>query len=360
VIRSIVIGVVVGAIFLALALWGVPLDQVGNAIAQMDPVWVGVATLLWVAQYGLRSLRQLVMVRPLAPATELRTQLAITMVGFFCVNTFPARLGEVVRPFLLLEREGVPFGAGLGVVFVERIIDSVALLAALLAVLVLVQVPDRALEIAGQSLSVVDLVRTLGMLVLPPLVLGVAGLAIFGARALVLGERIVGALETRAPWPGLARVARTLLRFAASFVDGLASLREPRRLAAIVALTAINFGAMAAFTWALARAFQFEAWIGPGEALGVLCITMLGIALPAPPGFAGVFEAAVRAALAIFGVAGEELSARALAFALVFHWGPYLLLGLWAGWYLWRDGIGLGRLFRFARGSGGTPSAPPA
>ena len=99
-------------------------------------------------------------------------------------------------------------------------------------------------------------------------------------------------------------------------------------------------------------AFDFAQWIGPGEALGVLCITMLGIALPAPPGFAGVFEAAVRGALAVFGVRGEDLAARALAFALVFHWGPYLLLALWAGWFLWRDRIGLGRLFRFARGSG--------
>jgi uncharacterized membrane protein YbhN (UPF0104 family) len=108
---------------------------------------------------------------------------------------------------------------------------------------------------------------------------------------------------------------------------------------------------MIGLTWACARSFHFEAWIGFGEAAGVLCITMLGIALPAPPGFAGVFEAAVRAALAVFGVGGEAHSAAALAFALVFHWGPYLLLSAWAGYYLWRDRIGLGRVFRFARGS---------
>lgn len=355
-IRSLAIGLGVGAVFLALALWGVPLDQVGDAIAHMDPAWIGVGLVLWAAQYWLRALRQLVMVQPLAPETTYRTQLAVTLVGFFCVNTFPARLGEVVRPYLLYERDRVPFGAGLGLVFVERIVDSVGLLLTLLAVLVFVEVPERSIEIAGRSLSLVEMIRTLALVGLPPILLAVIGLAAFGARALALGERVVAAIEARIAAPRLHAFLRALLRFAANFVEGVASLREPRRLAAVVALTAVLFGMMIGLTWALARAFHFEEWIGFGEAAGVLCITMLGIALPAPPGFAGVFEAAVRAALAVFGVAGESLAARALAFALVFHWGPYLLLALWAAWYLWRDRIGIGRVFRFARG--GASAAP--
>lgn len=351
-IKSLVIGLVVGALFLALALWGVPLDQVGDAIAAMDARWVGVGILLWAGQYWFRALRQLVMVRPLAPNTTYRTQLSITLIGFFCVNTFPARLGEVARPFLLYEREGVPFGAGLGIVLVERILDSVALLIALLFVLALVDMPDHAIEIAGRSVSIVDVVRKLAFLGLPPVVAGVVGLAFFGRQALALGDRIVAAIEARITAPWVSKVLRGLLGFGDSFVQALVTLRDPRRFAAVVALTFLLFVLMAGLTWALARSFHFQEWIGPGAALGVLCITMLGIALPAPPGFAGVFEAAVRAALAVFGVAGEELAARALAFALVFHWGPYLLLALWSGWFLWRDGVGLGRVFRFARGSG--------
>ena len=352
-IRSLAIGLGVGAIFLALALWGVPLDQVGDAIARMDPLWLGAGVLLWAGQYLLRALRQLVMVQPLAPATSYRTQVAVTLVGFFCVNTFPARLGEVARPYLLYEREQVPFGSGLGLVFVERIIDSVGLLVTMLLVLVLADLPERSIEIAGRSISLVEMIRTLALVGLPPIVLGVGGLAVFGAQALALGERIVGAIEARVASPRVHALLRAALRFAGSFVEGIASLREPRRLAGVVVLTALLFVMMVGLTWALARSFHFEEWIGFGEAAGVLCITMLGIALPAPPGFAGVFEAAVRAALAVFGVGGERHAAAALAFALVFHWGPYLLLSIWAGWYLWRDRIGIGRVFRFARGGGG-------
>ncbi len=349
-IKGIAIGLVIGALFLGLALWGVPLDQVGDAIAHVDLAWLAVSAALWVVQYLLRAWRQLVLIQPLAPNTGFRTQLAITLVGFFCVNTFPARLGEGVRPYLFYERDQVPFGAGLGLVFVERIIDFAALLVAMLLVVVFADLPHRSLELFGQKVSVVDLARGTAITVLPPIVLGVVVLAAFGQRALALGDRIVTGIESRVAAPWVHRVLRGLLRFAGSFVDGVASLREPRRLVVIVVFTAVLFVAMAAFTWTLACAFHFQEWIGFGEAMGVLGITMFGIALPAPPGFAGVFEAAVRAALAVFGVAGEDLAARALAFALVFHWGPYLLLSLWAGYYVWRDKIGLGRLFRFARG----------
>ena len=355
-IKGLVIGLVVGALFLGLALWGVPLDQVGDAIADVDAVWLVAAAALWAGQYVLRAWRQLLLVQPLAPQTTYRTQLAITLVGFFCVNTFPARLGEVVRPYLMYERDQVPIGAGLGIVFVERIIDFVGLLIAMLLVVFFADVPDRSIELFGNSFSVVEWARGTAAVALPPLVLGIIGLAAFGKRALALAERIVVAIEARVAVPFVRRVLRGLLAFAGSFVDGVAGLREPRRMLLIVLFTAVLFVAMAAFTWTLACAFHFQQWIGPGEAMGVLGITMLGIALPAPPGFAGVFEAAVRAALAVFGVAGEDLAARALAFALVFHWGPYLLLAIWAGFYVWRDKIGLGRLFRFARG-GSEPEA---
>lgn len=352
-IKGIALGLVIGALFLGLALWGVPLDQVGDAIRHVDARWLAASAVLFVGQYLLRAWRQLVLIQPLAPNTTFRTQLAITIVGFFCVNTFPARLGEGARPYLFYERDQVPFGAGLGLVFVERIIDFAALLVAMLLVVVFADLPDRRLELFGQNVSVVDLARGTAITVLPPIVLGVVALAAFGGRALALGERLVAAIESRIAAPWLHRAQRLLLNFAASFVDGVASLREPRRLVVIVVFTAALFATMAAFTWTLACAFHFQEWIHFGEAMGVLGITMFGIALPAPPGFAGVFEASVRAALAVFGVSGEGLAARALAFALVFHWVPYLLLSLWAGYYLWRDKMGLGRLFRFARGGSG-------
>jgi uncharacterized membrane protein YbhN (UPF0104 family) len=209
-------------------------------------------------------------------------------------------------------------------------------------------------ELAGRSLSLLELGRGTAVAVLVPALALVGGLAVLGPTALRIGERAAAALEARVRVPSVHRLARFALRFAESFVDGIRTLRSPARLLTLAGLTAALFASMGAMMVFLARAFQLEGVIGFGEGLGVLVITMLGIALPAPPGFAGVFEAAARGGLALFGV---HDAGRALAFALLFHWFPLLLLVASGGWFLWRDRIGLGRLFRFARGGSGAPAA---
>ncbi len=349
-LRNLAIGLVVGVLFFGLALWGVPLAALADAFAQMHWFYLLHIAVAVVVQYLLRAWRQQILVRPLAPEIGFRAHLSILTVGFFCVNVFPARLGEAVRPLLFHDRAGVPLGAGFAVVLVERVLDLVAILLTLLAVVLWVELPARTVEIAGRSLPIADMGRTVALALLVPLLAGLLGLAVLGPAALRLGSRVAAELERRVDLPLLHRVTNGLLRFAAAFVEGLQTLRSPGRLVALVLLTALLFVAMGLVVSALALAFGLEDLLGFGSGMAVLTITMLGIALPAPPGFAGVFEASARAGLAIFGVGGETLAGRALAFALVFHWWPLLLLSGAAAFFLWRDRIGLGRLFRFARG----------
>jgi uncharacterized protein (TIRG00374 family) len=350
-VRTIVLGGVLGAIFLGLAFWGVPLDRLGDAFVQMRWTQIGPLTVLFVVQYLLRAWRQQALLRPLAPTTTFRANLAILTVGFFCVNAFPARLGEAVRPYLFYEREGVPLGAGFALVFVERLIDLTALLLILLGVAFWVHVPDNRIELAGRTVSMVELGRSVALAVLLPLLVGLAGLAFLGTTALRLGERMAAWLEARVRIPAVHRLTRFALHFAEAFLEGVRPLRNLRHLAWLGVLTAVLFVTMGAQMVVLARAFHLEDRIGFGAGLGVLTITMLGIALPAPPGFAGVFEAATRGGLALFGVRGDGFAGRALAYALVAHWWNFALLTAWAAYFLWRDRIGLGRLFRFARGA---------
>lgn len=349
-LRTLAVGLVFGGLFLGLALWGVPLAALGDAFARMQWVYLIHLGVITAVQYLVRAARQQVMLHPLAPGLGFREHLSITLVGFFCVNVFPARLGEAVRPLLFADRAGVPLGAGFALVLVERVFDLVALLLGLLWALAWIDLPDRAVDLAGRSVAAADLARTAATVVLAPVLGGLLALALLGPAALRLAERIVIALEARLDVPLLHRVLRTLLGFGTAFVEGLHGLRSPVRLAAVVALTVLLFVSLGAMMVALARAFGLEGRIGLAPGFAVLAITMLGIALPAPPGFAGVFEASARAGLALFGVRGEALAGTSLAFALVFHWWPFLLLCAFAGYFLWRDRIAVGRLFRFARG----------
>ncbi|MEK6738197.1 MAG: lysylphosphatidylglycerol synthase transmembrane domain-containing protein, partial [Planctomycetota bacterium] len=54
--------------------------------------------------------------------------LSITCIGFMANNVLPARVGEVLRPFLLYKRESIKFSTSMATVIVERIFDMLGLI----------------------------------------------------------------------------------------------------------------------------------------------------------------------------------------------------------------------------------------
>ena len=322
VVRRTLLGLVFGALFLALALYGVPMADLGDALASADLVWLGPVAVVFLVQQALRAWRQQVLVQALVPGSTWWANHAVLCMSFFCINTLPARLGEFVRPYLLLEKEGVPLGAGFGVVFAERVVDLLAVLAMLSMVLIWVDIPPEPIVVGGRSWEVVELGRTVGLGIFPPLLIVTAAIAIFGEPVVAFLARPAHAVKRVLP-AALGRLVDLGLGFAHAFATGLASVRQPKRLAAVLALTAVTWSWSGFMYVFLAKAFGVEDLIGWAQGIGVMVITMLGTLVPAPPGFAGVYEAFAKGALELFGMRGGELAAKALAFALVVHWWQY-------------------------------------
>ena len=85
----------------------------------------------------LRALRWRVLLRPVADV-PFRHTLPANLVGYLANNILPARLGELVRTDDLGVRSGVPRSTILGTIVVERVVDTVVLVAiASIAILVL-------------------------------------------------------------------------------------------------------------------------------------------------------------------------------------------------------------------------------
>jgi glycosyltransferase 2 family protein len=335
--RARLVGLVLGAVALWLALRGVSLAALGQALGAMNPWALVPVTAVYVVEQLVRALRQLLLVRALNPAASYPGELAVLWIGMFCVNTFPARLGEAVRPVLWHQRDGIPLAGGAGVVVAERALDVLGLLVSLLVVALWARVPAAAIAVGGVHVDFGTIGRTAAAIMLPLALAVLVGAALFG-------ERLVARLDGVAARVGGARVRRAVERAAGlvgSFAEGFRALRRPRIAGAVLALTALYFLAMGVMSLILARAFGLGAYIGLVEALGVLCVAMLGIALPAPPAFAGVFEASVRGGLALFGVVGGDLDGRALGFAVVMHGWLYLVHALGTVYFLWREGISL-------------------
>jgi hypothetical protein len=307
------IGIAIGALFLGYALEGVPFDELGTALARIDAASLAAVAGLTLLQQVFRTWRQALLLEPIAPGIPARQHLLIFQLGFLGIAVLPARLGEVVRPLMLQRRHGLPLSGGLGFVVAERMLDVIVLLAALIF----------ALDRVDAEAPAGEFVLGLRPLMLAGFVAAVVGLVV----AIWWGERLTG----RWIRPERGRVWAAL----ANFVSTLSVLRSLPRLLGGLALSAAHFACMAFSVSYVADALGFGAEIGVVESLGVLCLTMIGLALPAPPGQIGVFEGSVVAALTLFGVPPEQ-GALALAFALVVHWWPLAVhaaaTALLAGW----------------------------
>lgn len=339
--RPVLLGLVVGALALTLALWGVPLDEVGVALADADPTWLGAMAAIFLVQQLLRAARQLVLLRTVAPHHRFRTSLSVLCISFFFINTLPARLGEAVRPLLLYERDRVPVGAGVAMVFVERVIDLLSVFVMLAIVAFFVEVPHARVQLGEVEVDFMALGRSLATWVVP---LGLGGLV----GLVVVGPGLLERLRPAAALAGLpGRLVRLALVLGEGFFAGLGSLKQPVLVVQVLGLTALTWGLSAAMYPLLARSFGLEGFIDLGAGLAVLAITMLGMAVPSAPGFAGTFEAFFRAAVALFGVSGDapapgsslSLDAVAVAYALTFHWWQYAVQAATAVYFLAVDRI---------------------
>ncbi len=336
-----VLGLLLGAGCIFFATRAVDPSEIWSAFSSVRWTVLVPVALIFLVQQMLRAWRQLLLVQPVAPTARYVTQLGVLCMSFFCINSLPVRLGELVRPWLLQRKEGLELGAGFAVVVLERVIDLTATLALLGCALWLSELPSARAEGWGASVDLEVLARSVCLWVILPAV-SLLTLLVFG------GEKVAGWMARALPD---SRWQVSLSGLLESFVRAVRGVGSPRRLVLIVAVTGVTWAGTAEMIRMLADAASLGSWIGYPEALGVLALTMLSTALPAPPGFIGVYEAGALAALALFGVPSEMLLAEGLAFALVLHWWIYLVQAASAAGFFLVDEVGLYELLAGVRRS---------
>src|SRR5947199_301922 len=160
------------------------------------------------------------------------------------------------------------------------------------------------------------------------------GAAVFFGAVLVVAVLVV---HRPAPWLALlrrvthallpARFAGRLTQVAEGLVAGLEVLKSPTRFVGVVAWSLLQWLVNAAAFAVCFRAFGLP--VPPEGAFLLQGIIGFGVALPASPGFVGVFEAATRVTLAIYGIDAT----RAVSYAVAYHvstFVPITLLGLYS------------------------------
>jgi glycosyltransferase 2 family protein len=211
------IGISLVAIFILVR--SVDIGAALQVIATASPAWIAVMLVTTTIDIGARGARWRALLAPIAPL-RYRRVLGYTYIGYLANNVLPARLGELYRSHALGEGEGVSRPTVLGTVVVERVVDTVMVVAiASLAVLVL--------SVRGVMQSAVLLGLAFVALLIIALGLGMAAHRLPGA------DRVTAIIAKR---PRLLELARRLQ-------EGLQVAGKPRPVAIALGFSAVAWAA---------------------------------------------------------------------------------------------------------------------
>jgi uncharacterized protein (TIRG00374 family) len=309
--RQIWLGLGGTVLFLALFFWQTDLREFLNAMRDADYRWAALGVMLWFVAAWPRSLRWKLILRPLRPLPVVILY-PVLIIGYMTNNLLPARLGELVRAYILGERYALSKAAVLGTVVVERVADGLTLVALM--------------AVAGAFIGLGSAVGLLAM----------AMAALFVVAFLILvvammkrdaAEKAIKALCQPLPRPWQGKV----LQLADAFLDGLMALRSPWALVGVMATGGVAWALEAAMYFVVGRGFGIQG--GFATFLVLTGAANLAIAVPSSAGGVGPFEWASQQVMVGAGVARGVASAYAVALhglLLV----PVIVVGLVFLWLL--------------------------
>ncbi len=313
---QLLVGILISAFFLWLALRGLQLEAVWEALQHGNYLWLIPSVFVYFLAVWARTWRWQYMLQPLK-LISIGRLFPVVVIGYMGNNVYPFRAGEVLRSYVLRRRENVAMSASMATVIIERVFDGLVMLMFVFVALPLAPLPSGIFRqiVIGASLAF------FGAL------LFFFALAAMPQRALSFFEIMLNAF---APY----RVRQPLLGMAKQFLGGLESLRSFRSVLMIFAISVVIWLLETIKYWFIMQAFPFE--VSYFALMLMNGVVNLATTLPSAPGYVGTFDAPGIAVLELYGVDGVV----AAAYTLVLHaalWLPITLLGIY---YMFREGMG--------------------
>lgn len=309
------IGVAISFILVFVSLRALKLEEVWGALQNAQLAWVIPGIIAYFVAVLFRTFRWRYLLRPrkLVPLGELYR---IIVIGYMGNNIYPARIGELLRAYVLRRDEGVPIAYSIATVLIERLVDGIVMVA-----FVLIGLP-RVPNLPAQAYDITLFAAGL---------FGVATLVFFGfALRPKLAEQLAHAvLGKLLP----ARFQPPIFGFVSRFVEGAQALRSPLDLGYIVGASIIAWLIETVKYWFVMKAFALD--LPFVDLMLVNGVANLFTIIPSGPGFVGTFDAAGIGVLSALGVPSNIAGAYTLALHAVL-WLPVTLAG---AFFMLREGL---------------------
>ncbi|MEM2123029.1 MAG: lysylphosphatidylglycerol synthase transmembrane domain-containing protein [Candidatus Bathyarchaeia archaeon] len=245
-----------------------------SALKYANPLWILAALTLDVVFYLLKAARWRLIIGGMELKTSYRTVLNVTFIGYLANMLIPFRLGELGRAYALKRAGRVPLSLAILSIAVESLFDTMGMGFILGLSLLLMS------ETAALNAEVLQALKLLGC----------------GGVILSLLLLIVPSIDAFREW---------MIRFAELLPENIKSRLKPLMLNYFIRLASLSHRGMELMLlWTLSAAM----WIIPGlciaasfkafntgmsmaKALLGSMLLQISFAVPAPPGYAGTFEA---------------------------------------------------------------------
>lgn len=296
-------------------------SEIESALEEANYWWLFPAFLVLLVAISLRCVRWSVLMRPVAPMSPARL-FPYAIIGYMANNLLPARAGEVVRAYVLGDRENVSKMGTFGTIAVERLFDGCVLVLMLLIAGSYVGFEDNKLRIIALVSSAFFLAALVAFYVL----------TLSEERA----KRVIHFFLRFLP----ARFESVAEHMADQLVTSLRSVHDPRSLALVFIFSVLAWTVEAACYMVIGQGFDLG--VGFGHYMLLLAAANLAIIIPTFFGGTGPFEWAAKLVLVGAGVTGSVASAYSIiAHALILI--PTTVMGLVL---LWSFGVSFRRITR--------------
>ncbi|MEX0685419.1 MAG: lysylphosphatidylglycerol synthase transmembrane domain-containing protein [Balneolales bacterium] len=308
-VRNILLSLLVGGFFLWLAIRNVPIDTLLGYLDGISYGWIIPYFIISMTANYLRAERwRLLIYQGKKPSRG--TLFAGVMLGYV-VNYAVPRLGEITRCVYVAKKEDLSGTNLVGTVILERVIDLLVMLilVSTVAVVIISDVSILTNLFGDETWNYIKSLIQLQTL----LIVGGSLIVILGLGYLTV--RIIRQSAPNRPWMNnMIKKARHVFH---TFVDGLFSIRHLRYWPYFIGLTLLIWLGYVLLAYIPFYVFNLQNEYGLGliDALVIMSIASIGVALPSPGGIGTYHWFVSQGLLLLYGVP----LAVGLAYAFVSH-----------------------------------------
>lgn len=324
--------ILLAAVFLYFFARSVSWPEVLRSVAGVKWPLFALSCLLSGLHFFTRSLRWKFLLKHEKPEARYVNMVKGNVVGFTVTFLFPGRLGELVKPLYLAQKEDMSKGYVIGTVVVERIFDMSTMCLFLGLFLLARPLYAGRFSLGAESLARLNLWGLVGTAFAVGLLAFALAVYFFREKALAAAAFLVRPLPERPrAW---------LLNLFREFIEGLKFFRSGAELAVYAGLSAVVWLGIIFFYWVFFLAYGLK--VPFFLMVPYIFLTMVGASIPTP-GMAGGFDYFSKLGLTTLYGAGPD---QAVAVTLVTHALQVVVTCLAGYAIVARDGLSLFELKR--------------